>query len=123
MRPFDFGRIAQYFTLDVISDLAYSEAFGCLKEDRDTYGYIEAVEQNMPFIMLVSTMPKLSWVLRTGILKAFMPSEKDDLGFGRVLRYVMMRAWLLGKTSSLNESGLTFGLQDLQGKGRRAVWS
>ena len=116
MRPFDFGRIAQYFTLDVISDLAYSEAFGCLKEDRDTYGYIEAVEQNMPFI-------KLSWVLRTGILKAFMPSEKDDLGFGRVLRYVMMRAWLLGKTSSLNESGLTFGLQDLQGKGRRAVWS
>lgn len=94
MRPFDFGRIAQYFTLDVISDLAYSEAFGCLKEDRDTYGYIEAVEQNMPFIMLVSTMPKLGWVLRTGILKAFMPSEKDDLGFGRVLRYDdLARPW------------------------------
>lgn len=88
VKPFDFGRIAQYFTLDVISDLAYSEAFGCLQEDRDTYGYIEAVEQNMPFIMIVSTMPKLNWVLRSGILKAFMPSEKDDLGFGRVLRYV-----------------------------------
>ena len=74
--------------MDVISDLAYSEAFGCLREDADTYGYIKAVEQNMPFIMVVSTTPQLSWVLRTGLLKAFMPSERDELGFGRVLRYI-----------------------------------
>lgn len=88
IKPFDFGRIAQYFTLDVISDLAYSEPFGCLDTDSDIYGYIKAVEQNMPFIMFVSTMPKFGWVLRTGILNKFMPSGNDELGFGRVLRYV-----------------------------------
>ncbi|SPO04445.1 related to pisatin demethylase (cytochrome P450) [Cephalotrichum gorgonifer] len=91
-KPFDFGRIVQYFTLDVISDLAYSEPFGCLREDRDMYGYIDAVEKNMPFIMIVTTMPKLGWVLRTGLLSRVMPSEKDELGFGRVLGICKQKA-------------------------------
>ncbi|KAM0321505.1 hypothetical protein ACHAQA_010073 [Verticillium albo-atrum] len=43
-RPFDFGRKAQYFTLDVISDLAYGDPFGFLDKDADQYSYIRIAE-------------------------------------------------------------------------------
>ena len=88
-RPFDFGRKAQYFTLDVISDIAYSEPFGCLPSDSDILGYIQAVEENMPMIMFVSTMPKLNWILKTPLMRFFLPSDKDQLGFGRVMGCVL----------------------------------
>lgn len=84
-KPFDFGRKAQYFTLDVISDIAYSEPFGCLATDSDAFGYIAAVEENMPAIMFVSAIPRLNWILKSSIVRMFMPSDKDQLGFGRVM--------------------------------------
>jgi hypothetical protein len=44
-KPMDFGRKVQYFTLDIISDVAYREPFGYMATDSDMYGYISAVEQ------------------------------------------------------------------------------
>src|SRR5262249_46397576 len=84
-KPFDFGRKAQYFTLDVISDIAYSEPFGCLESDSDILGYIQAVEANTPMSMFVSTMPGLNCILKSPIVKKFMPPDRDQLGFGRVM--------------------------------------
>ncbi|RBR15426.1 hypothetical protein FVER53590_09331 [Fusarium verticillioides] len=40
-KPVDFGRRAQFFTLDVISDLAFGEPFGFLETDSDVYKYIQ----------------------------------------------------------------------------------
>ena len=36
-QPFDFGRKAQYFTLDAITDIAFGEAFGFLTTDSDAH--------------------------------------------------------------------------------------
>ncbi|KAL0777984.1 hypothetical protein CaCOL14_005637 [Colletotrichum acutatum] len=50
-KPFDFGRKAQFFTLDVISDLAFGEPFGFAASDSDMYEYIKTTEENLPVFM------------------------------------------------------------------------
>ncbi|CAG8957256.1 hypothetical protein HYFRA_00010678 [Hymenoscyphus fraxineus] len=84
-KPLDFGRKVQYFTLDVISDLAYREPFGYLDADVDLHGYIEEVEKVFASGLMVTIFPWLNWVLRLSILKAALPSDKDPLGLGKIL--------------------------------------
>ncbi|KAL7816072.1 cytochrome P450 [Trichoderma aethiopicum] len=65
--PVDLGRKVQYFTLDVISDLAYGAPFGFVETDTDVYEYIQTTEKNLPMVM------------------GLLPSTKDRLGFGRIM--------------------------------------
>ncbi|KAG4429416.1 hypothetical protein IFR05_015102 [Cadophora sp. M221] len=44
-RPMDLGQKGQFFTLDVISDLAFGQAFGYLKQDDDVFDYIKITDQ------------------------------------------------------------------------------
>ncbi|KAK1476984.1 hypothetical protein CCUS01_16700 [Colletotrichum cuscutae] len=60
-KPFDFGRKAQFFTLDVISDLAFGEPFGFVASDSDMYEYIKTTEENLPVFMGMTVVP---WVIR-----------------------------------------------------------
>ena len=39
-RPIDFAHRSQFFTLDVISQIAYSEPFGFLANDKDMHNFI-----------------------------------------------------------------------------------
>ena len=39
IRPLDFARVAQFFTLDVISYLAFGKPIGFLLKDEDLHGY------------------------------------------------------------------------------------
>lgn len=84
-KPFDFGRKAQFFTLDVITHLAYGKAFGFLKTDSDVYEYIKTVEETLPAAMLVTVLPWMNWLLQTKLVKRVLPSEKDPIGFGKLL--------------------------------------
>ena len=56
-KPFDFGRKAQYFTLDVISDIAFGEAFGDIATDSDVHEYIKTTEETLPAIILTTILP------------------------------------------------------------------
>ncbi|KEZ40403.1 hypothetical protein SAPIO_CDS8267 [Scedosporium apiospermum] len=85
LKPFDLARKTQFFTLDVISDVAYSEPFGCLPTDSDVFGYVAAIEESLGAIMLVSTMPKLKWIMDSIVMRMFMPSDTDKRGYGRVI--------------------------------------
>ncbi|KAK1656573.1 cytochrome P450 [Colletotrichum godetiae] len=62
-KRFDFGLKAQYFTLDVISDLAFGKPFGDLASDSDVYDYIHTTEQSMPNIVVAAVLPSLLHVL------------------------------------------------------------
>lgn len=84
-RALDFGRKAQYFTLDVISSVAYGRAFGFLAEDGDVHDYIETTERALPAVMLVTVMPWLNWLLRTRLVARLLPTERDRVGFGKVM--------------------------------------
>jgi hypothetical protein len=83
--PLDFGRKVQYFTLDVISDVAYREPFGYIATDSDLWGYIAEVEKVFASGLMVTIFPWLNWVLRLSIVKAVLPSDKDPLGLGKIL--------------------------------------
>ncbi|PFH61477.1 hypothetical protein XA68_17308 [Ophiocordyceps unilateralis] len=84
-QPFDFGRKAQYFTLDVISDLAFGKPFGDLDSDSDVHKYISTMETNMPNIILTSSLPWLLSLLASPLLRWMLPSERDVIGVGRTM--------------------------------------
>lgn len=84
-KPFDFGLKAQYFTLDVISDLAFGEPFGDVASDSDIHEYIKTVEQNMPTILLTTVLPWLLALLSSPIFRSMMPSDKDNIGVGKTM--------------------------------------
>ncbi|KAK1996445.1 cytochrome P450 [Colletotrichum falcatum] len=84
-RPFDLGHKAQYFTLDVISDLAFGEPFGDLATDSDVHEYIRTMEASMPTILVTSVLPWLLALLSSPLFRHMMPSEKDAIGVGKTM--------------------------------------
>jgi hypothetical protein len=84
-RPLDFARIAQFFTLDVISDVAFGRAFGFLTTDSDVHDYIKITEESMPIMMVISVNPWIANLMQTRLFSSLLPSEKDKLGFGKFI--------------------------------------
>ena len=83
--PLDFGQKAIFFTLDVISHLAFGEPFGDLASDSDVYDYVRTTEQSMPIVVVGTVFPWLLGLLSSGIFKRFLPSEKDIVGLGKAM--------------------------------------
>lgn len=86
-RPFDFAKKIQYFALDAITDVAFGTPFGCLAQDHDMYDYIKTVEQLLPAAVVAGVLPWLLTLSRSFVLKPFLPTEKDKLGFGKMIQY------------------------------------
>ena len=84
-RPMDFGRKAQYFTLDVISSLAFGKAFGDLERDEDVHRYIEMLEEAGPSIILLAVLLSVRKLLQLPLMKRLLPNSKDKVGFGKVM--------------------------------------
>ncbi|OAA57143.1 Cytochrome P450 [Akanthomyces lecanii RCEF 1005] len=82
----DLGRKVQYFTLDVISEIAFGQPFGFLETDSDVYRYIETTERTLPMVMVTTVIPVLVKMLASRFLRSALPSETDLFGFGRVIR-------------------------------------
>jgi hypothetical protein len=85
-KPMDFGRKAQYFTLDIISTVAYGKPFGYLSMDTDVHDYIKITEEVLPAIMIIAILPWINWILQTRIVKSVLPSDRDPIGFGKIMR-------------------------------------
>lgn len=81
-RPMDFAEKASFFTLDVISDLAFGQAFGYLEHDRDVYDYLKITASFIPVMMVIANVPTLADLLHTRFLRGLLPSDSDKLGFG-----------------------------------------
>jgi hypothetical protein len=81
-RPMDFGEKASFFTLDVISELAFGQAFGYLEHDNDVYDYLKITKTFIPIMMLVANVPSLADMLHSRFFRGLLPSESDKLGFG-----------------------------------------
>ncbi|KAK2473230.1 hypothetical protein H9L39_15405 [Fusarium oxysporum f. sp. albedinis] len=47
-RPVDFAQKIQFFTLDVISDLAFGQAFGYMEQDDDVFDFIKITKSYFP---------------------------------------------------------------------------
>ncbi|PKS13186.1 hypothetical protein jhhlp_000531 [Lomentospora prolificans] len=81
-RPMDFAEKGQFFTLDVISDLAFGHAFGYMDRDADEFGYIKITKAFIPVMLLLADVPTLAKMLHSRLLRGLLPKESDKLGFG-----------------------------------------
>jgi len=84
-RPMDLSRTLSYFTLDVISQIAFGVAFGFLEKDEDPFGYIANLQEFLPAIMLFGAYTELTSILRFPLLKSLLPKSTDKRGLGRVM--------------------------------------
>lgn len=82
LSPLDFGEKASFFTLDVISDLAFGQAFGYLEGDEDKYDYLSMSKTAIPFMMAVTDVPVLADTLQSRFFRWILLSEADKAGFG-----------------------------------------
>ncbi|KAJ4415067.1 hypothetical protein N0V85_002873 [Neurospora sp. IMI 360204] len=67
-QAFDFARKVQYFTLDIISDIAYGKPFGYLREDKDLWDFIGTLESQMRGVMMAAIYPWIVDLLSHGHL-------------------------------------------------------
>ncbi|KEZ41656.1 hypothetical protein SAPIO_CDS6974 [Scedosporium apiospermum] len=81
-RPMDLGVKGQYFTLDVISDLAFGHAFGFMDKDDDVFDYLKITKSFIPIMLLLADIPALARLLHSRLMRGLLPKESDKLGFG-----------------------------------------
>lgn len=80
----DISNWVAYFAFDVISDLAYGQAFGCLATGNDVHGIIEGLQGGFQFPVLFNMFPWLFNGMHAIFGKAVEP--KDDAGIGLAVK-------------------------------------
>lgn len=89
LKQMDFAKIAQYFTLDIISDVAFGEPIGFLVRNEDVNGYCQVVEKALPAFEWAAALPMMNRLVRLPVLKKMiMPSPQDVSGVGMIMGYV-----------------------------------
>ena len=88
-RPVDMAQKFQLLTLDIISEIAFGEAFGNLKADEDLSSYIKTMDDMFPLIILLGTWPALAKVFFSKVLRPFLPKETDTIGMGKLMGFVI----------------------------------
>ncbi|KAK4212592.1 cytochrome p450 [Rhypophila decipiens] len=83
VKPMDWGLVAQYFTLDALTKVAFGDAFGYLETDSDVYEYIKTVEDSTLYFALCSDIPWIGKILTSRlVLRLAGPSVSDRTGLG-----------------------------------------
>ena len=86
LRPMEFGHRAQFFSLDVVTDITFGEPFGFLKKDGDVEHYIETQMAMIYVFGILGTLPWLLHVIHAWPINRLMPGEADKVGFGRLMK-------------------------------------
>lgn len=81
-RPVDFAEKTQFFTLDVISDLAFGQPFGFLEQDDDVFDFLKIGRAYFPVAIVLANIPSLVPLLHSRFFRFLLPKESDKLGFG-----------------------------------------
>lgn len=85
-KPVDIARKAAFFTMDVITDVAFAKPFGNLTNDEDMYRYIQSTEEMLPVMIMMTSVPALSAFFQIGWVSKFLfPSDKDNTGVGKLI--------------------------------------
>ncbi|KAK4671768.1 hypothetical protein QC764_608550 [Podospora pseudoanserina] len=85
-KPVDLARKVQYFTLDVISALAFGKELGYLAADQDLFSYIQTTESTLPIMLTIGFMPWLLKLIQSPRLKFLMPDIDRVVGIGTVVK-------------------------------------
>jgi hypothetical protein len=88
-KPVDMALKFQLLTLDIISEIAFGNAFGNLTADEDVSSYIKTMEDMFPLIILLGTWPALAKIFFSKILRPLLPKETDTVGMGKLMGLVV----------------------------------
>lgn len=81
-RPVDFAQKIQFFTLDVISDLAFGQPFGYIEQDDDVFDFIKITKSFFPITLVMANIPAVVSLLHSRLFRGLLPKESDKIGFG-----------------------------------------
>ncbi|CAJ2514331.1 Uu.00g024500.m01.CDS01 [Anthostomella pinea] len=85
-KPTDFTLLAQLFTLDSLSTIAYGEPFGFIAANEDLNGFVRKARATFPFVTLCSMVPLMNrFFFSTFWLSIAGPSKTDGYGFGMLM--------------------------------------
>ncbi|TKX23309.1 cytochrome P450 monooxygenase-like protein 23 [Elsinoe australis] len=90
-RPVDLSKVITYFTLDVISQLAFGHEFGFMEKDEDPFGYLANLKEFLPAILVFGAYVELTKLLRLPFMKAVLPKSTDKRGLGKVMGFAADR--------------------------------
>lgn len=90
-RVLDLGRVTSFFTLDVISQIAFGQTFGFLEHDDDPFGYLQNLSEMLPAIIVFGVYTELTNILKLPMLKSALPKNTDKRGLGRVMGFAAER--------------------------------
>lgn len=86
-KKLDFASVAQYFTMDVLTDVAFGTPFGYLTKDEDVHDYIKTIRAFMPVLELQTNHVAMNAIMSSSLVQALAaPTVKDRTGMGKVIR-------------------------------------
>ncbi|KAK5111800.1 hypothetical protein LTR62_004720 [Meristemomyces frigidus] len=84
----DLAETARYFTLDVLSTVAFGRPFGFMATNSDLWSYGKTNADFMPFIELVVNHPTMQWLVATPLMQMLAaPKVTDKTGMGPALGF------------------------------------
>ena len=85
-RHLELAQVTTFFTMDVITRLAFGEAFGYLAQETDLYGFLRSLRVLWPG---TSAAADVSWarsiLFSKPFLQLFGPTPRDKKGFGALM--------------------------------------
>ncbi|KAK0719109.1 cytochrome P450 [Lasiosphaeris hirsuta] len=85
-KPMDLAAVAQYFTLDAVTKIAFGKEWGYLATESDVYSFISSFNEISPFMALCCDIPWFQTLFfNPFVLKLAGPKETDDWGFGKMM--------------------------------------
>ncbi|KAK3348529.1 cytochrome P450 [Neurospora tetraspora] len=86
LKKMDLAKVMQFFTLDVITRIAYGKEFGSLETDSDLFGWMSTIRKAAPVNALMAEHPLVRKIFMSKwFLQWFGPKHSDADGMGRVM--------------------------------------
>ncbi|KAK4569667.1 hypothetical protein LTR86_003432 [Recurvomyces mirabilis] len=87
-KPLDIAEVARYFTLDVLSTIAFGRPFGFMSANSDLWDYGKANASFLPMLELIINHPTVQWLIATPLMqKLAAPRHTDTTGIGAALGF------------------------------------
>lgn len=82
---FDFAQLAGFFTLDILSKIAFGHPVGFLTQNKDVYDYHKQTAAFYPVMELSSNHPTILAILNSPLMRGAAPKPTDKVGFGAIV--------------------------------------
>lgn len=86
-KPMDLAAVAHFFTLDVVGELQFGQAFGYLDDGEDVFGFMKWNEDFFSVAATVGVLPLLGRITQQWPFSELLPKSSDPTGLGRFIRH------------------------------------